>query len=119
MPRLPLELSFGLRTIQVPGIVDIAATVNVLPYSAGVALGAVWEEQLYAGSLAGNLRGIESRALRVSAKIPELAETTDVSLVFAWAETDNMSLLLGQTNFLMEFNVCFYRSNRYFDVWRV
>ena len=118
MPRLPLEITFGNRSIRVAGIVDSAASVNVLPYRVGLALGAVWEEQSYAGPLVGSLESTESRALPVLAKIPELTGTTDVSLLFAWASSDSVPVLLGQTNFLMEFNVCFYRSRNYFEVWR-
>lgn len=118
MPRLPLEITFGNRSINIAGIVDSAASVNVLPYSVGLALGAIWEEQAYAGPLVGNLESTDSRALSLSAKIPELTGTTDVSLVFAWANSDKVPVLLGQTNFLMQFNVCFYRSQNYFEVWR-
>jgi len=119
MPRLPLEISLGFRSVEVPGIVDTGAALNVLPFHVGLALGALWDKQERLGPLSGIQAGVEARVLRVSAKIPGLAETDDVTLVFAWAESDNMSVLLGQTNFLMEFNVCFYRSKNYFEVWRV
>ena len=118
MPRLPLEITFASRSLQVAGIVDSAASVNVLPYRVGLALGAVWEEQEYAGPLVGNLESTESRALSLGTKIPELIDATDVSLIFAWANSNRVPVLLGQTNFLMEFNVCFYRSKSYFEVWR-
>ncbi len=119
MPRLPLEITFGRRSLKVTGIVDSAASVNVLPYRVGLALGAVWEDQVPAGALAGSFKNAESRALPVLAKIPEQSDAVGIPLLFAWAESDNMSVLLGQTNFLMEFNVCFYRSKNYFEVWRV
>ncbi len=38
--------------------------------------------------------------------------------MFAWADSNDVPVLLGQTNFFMEFNVCFYRSQNYFEVWR-
>ena len=118
MPRLPLEITFGYRSIQVAGIVDTGSAVNVLPYRVGLALGALWDKQEKLGPLSGGQAGVESRALPILAKIPELTETTDVPLVFAWASSDSVPVLLGQTNFLMEFNVCFYRSQNYFEVWR-
>ena len=118
MPRLPLEITFGYRSIQVAGIVDTGSADNVLPYRVGLALGALWDKQEKLGPLSEGQAGVESRALPILAKIPELTETTDVPLVFAWASSDSVPVLLGQTNFLMEFNVCFYRSQNYFEVWR-
>ena len=38
--------------------------------------------------------------------------------MFAWVDSDSVPVLLGQIDFLMQFNVCFYRSQGYFDVWR-
>ena len=37
-------------------------------------------------------------------------------LAFAWARAENIPVILGQTNFFMEFDVCFYRSKMEFDV---
>ncbi len=37
-------------------------------------------------------------------------------LAFAWVNTPNMPLILGQTNFLMEFDVHFYRSRLEFEI---
>ena len=119
MPRLPLEIGFGARSIQVAGIVDSGASVNVLPYRVGLDLGAIWEEQADAGPLISGLGGVDSRALRVNARIPELTGARGIPLVFAWANTDSLPVLLGQTNFLIEFNVCFYRSQNVFEVWRI
>lgn len=63
--------------------------------------------------------GVHARALPVVAKIPELTGTLGVPLLFAWSNSDEVPVLLGQTNFLMEFNACFYLKQRYFEVWRV
>ncbi len=118
MPRLPLEIAFGDRSVRVAATVDSGASVNVLSYDVGLALGAVWEEQRYLGPLAGNLKNTESRALAVTCTIRGLDGSIDISLLFAWASSDSVPVLLGQTNFLMEFNVCFYRSQNFFEVWR-
>jgi len=118
MPRLPLELLSGNRTVQINGIIDTGAPINVLPHWAGMALGAVWEEQTILGNLAGALADVESRALAVTASQPSTAGASNVPLWFAWAESDSVPALFGQTNFLMEFNVCFYLSQNYFEVWR-
>ena len=37
-------------------------------------------------------------------------------LAFAWTRSDEVPLLLGQVNFFMEFDVCFYRSRYAFDL---
>ena len=41
-----------------------------------------------------------------------------VPLLFAWAQSDTVPILFGQTNFLSEFSVCFYGSENIFEVWR-
>ena len=33
-----------------------------------------------------------------------------VRLAFAWAQADAISVILGQVNFFLEFDVCFFRS---------
>jgi hypothetical protein len=64
-------------------------------------------------TLAGNLASIEARGLLVSAQIGDL---DPVRLVFAWSRSDNVPLLLGRMNFFLEFDVCFYRSQLFFEV---
>ncbi len=39
-----------------------------------------------------------------------------VRLAFAWVQTSNVPLILGHTNFFMEFNICFYRVDRAFEI---
>jgi hypothetical protein len=39
-----------------------------------------------------------------------------VKLAFAWTRTENVSLILGQMNFFMVFEVCFFRSRLEFEV---
>jgi hypothetical protein len=41
-PYMPLTLSYQGLSTRVNGLLDTGAMVNVLPYSIGVALGAVW-----------------------------------------------------------------------------
>jgi hypothetical protein len=35
-------------------------------------------------------------------------------LAFAWAQEESMSVLLGQVNFFLEFDVCFFRARAEF-----
>jgi hypothetical protein len=113
-PMLPLTL-VGAKSVTVSGLLDTGATVNVLPYTVGEQLGAVWEQQTTPLTLSGNLAACEARALVVSAVIGGFPA---VRLVFAWARTDAVSVLLGQVNFFLEFDVCFFRSRSLFEVRR-
>ena len=118
MPRLPLQISYGGQTVRVAVIVDSGASVSVLPYGVGLALGAMWDELEDSGPLVGNLSSSTSRALMVSAKILGLTGETGIPLLFAWANSDTMPVLLGQINFFTEFNACFYKTQNYFELWR-
>lgn len=113
LPQLPLTLNYRGQFAEVIGLLDTGATVNVLPYSIGLNLGAIWEQQTTLLNLDGNLSQIETRALVVSATLKPF---NPVRLVFAWAHTDNVRLILGQVNFFTEFDVCFYRSQQFFEV---
>lgn len=44
-PYLPIALTYQNRSLQVSGLLDTGASVNVLPYEIGLQLGAIWEEQ--------------------------------------------------------------------------
>jgi hypothetical protein len=94
-------------------LLDTGISVNVLPYSIGVQLGAIWEEQATSVTLAGNLASVEARGLLIPARIGDFAP---VRLVFAWSRSDDIPLLLGRMNFFLEFDVCFYRSKLIFEV---
>jgi len=113
LPLLPIVLRLGERSTAASGLLDTGATVNVLPYSVGVDLGAVWEQQTIPVQLTGNLGQYEARALLLSAEVGRFAP---VRLVFAWTQADVVPLLLGQVNFFMEFDVCFYRSQQAFEI---
>jgi hypothetical protein len=113
LPQLPLSLSYRESAIEVIALLDTGASVNVLPYSLGVQLGAVWDEQTTFVTLAGNLATIEARGLLISAQISNFSP---VRLVFAWSLSDDVPLLLGRMNFFLEFDVCFYRSQLMFEI---
>ncbi len=114
LPILPLSIRHGRApALHVQGLLDTGATVNVLPYTMGLQLGAVWSEGAVAVKLTGNLARFEAQALLLTAQV---AEFPPVRLAFAWTRADEVPLLLGQVNFLMEFDVCFYRSRHAFDI---
>lgn len=113
LPFLPITLSYQEHTIAVSGLLDTGATVNVLPYSSGQALGVNWHDQPATMKLSGNLAQFPARPLIVSATVGQF---TAVRLAFAWTQTDNVPLILGQVNFFMEFDVCFYRSQQAIEI---
>lgn len=117
-PRLSLVLRREQHQVEVSGLVDSGAAVNLLPYPVGRALGAVWEEQPQLAPLVGSLGRMEARGLTVFVSHPQLTPMEPVRQVFAWTEAQDAPALFGQVNFFMEFEVCFYRAQRYFEVNR-
>ncbi len=112
-PYLPLTVSYQDLSTNALGLLDSGAMVNVLPYSVGVDLGAIWENQTTELQLTGNLAQFQARALLLSATIGRFAP---VRLVFAWTQAVEVPLLLGQVNFFMAFDACFFRSQLAFEV---
>jgi hypothetical protein len=113
MPQLPLTLTYQGRSVTPAGLLDTGATVNVLPHRMGLELGAVWDPQGPSLRLSGNLAQFEARAFVISAVVSRFAP---VRLVFAWTQADNIPVILGQVNFFMEFDVCFYRAQQAFEI---
>ena len=113
LPRLPFALIYQSRRIEVVGLVDSGATVSVLPYELGLQLGAIWDARKAIIQLAGNLGGQPAMPFFATA---EIEGCHPVQLAFAWAGKENMPLILGQTNFFMQFDVCFYRSKQEFEI---
>ncbi|HSM82689.1 MAG TPA: aspartyl protease family protein [Nodosilinea sp.] len=106
-PYLPLTLIGHEGSVVASALLDTGASVNVLPYRLGVELGYQWDRQTTALSLTGNLAQHEARVVLAQAVVGAFAA---VQLVFAWTQAVDVPLILGQVNFFMEFDVCFYRS---------
>lgn len=96
LPLIPITLMYGNVSITGSGLIDTGATVNVLPYSVGVELGANWQDQSVPLRLTGNLARFEARVLIVNAQVSDFLS---VRLAFAWTQTDDVPLLLGQVQF--------------------
>ena len=95
MPYVPITLGLNGRSLNTEGLIDTGASVNVLPYELGLQLGFIWENENLSVILAGNLAH---------------------NLAFAWTQAPTTPLILGQANFLFEFDVCFSRSQSEFAV---
>ena len=113
LPYAPITLQFGGREIRVSALVDSGSTLNVLPYDVGLQLGAVWEQQTVAVRLGGNLADSEARAILLIGMIRGFAP---VRLAFAWTRNKRVPVILGQTNFFMEFDIRFCRSELLFEI---
>lgn len=113
LPYLPLILTYRNQSINVSGLLDTGSSVNVLPYEMGLRLGAVWERQRLSAPLGGNLARFEARALVLTANVERFSP---VDLAFAWTQDRNAPLILGQMNFFLAFDVCFYRAELAFEI---
>jgi hypothetical protein len=111
-PMLPLTL-IGRQSVTTSGLVDSGAAVNVLPYTLGLQLGFDWDQQTQAVELSGNLASVEARVVVLSATVGNFPS---VRLAFAWARTDEVPVILGQVNFFLEFDICFFRSRSLFEM---
>ena len=113
-PLLPITLTHQTHSVDSDGLLDTGSSVNVLPYHTGLALGALWdEEKKISFKLGGNLAEYEARPLFIMGTIGQFAP---VLLAFAWTQADHVPLILGRMNFFIEFDVCFYRSQQFFEV---
>jgi hypothetical protein len=111
-PMMPLTLK-AAQTVAVSALLDTGAAVNVLPFSIGTQLGFLWDRQTTSVQLSGNLASIDARVVLVAATV---AQFPPVRLAFAWAKQDSIPVILGQVNFFMEFDVCFFRSRSLLEV---
>ena len=113
-PILPILLRNNSRQIETTGLLDTGADVNALPYDIGLELGATWEHQRELFHLSGNLAKHEARGIVLSAQIPGYAL---VRLAFAWTTSVDIPVILGQVNFFMSYDVCFYRARNLIEVF--
>lgn len=116
LPTIPITLSHATFSVFTNALLDSGSTVNLLPYEIGLQLGAIWEEQTVRLPLAGNLATVEARGLFMHVQIGNLEP---IRLAFAWAQASQVPLILGQTNFFREFDVCFQRSRNTIEITRI
>ncbi|MEG4446232.1 aspartyl protease family protein [Microcoleus sp. AT9_B5] len=116
LPTIPITMSHAGFSVSANALLDTGSAVNLLPYDIGLQLGAIWEEQTVRLPLAGNLASVEARGVFVDVQIGNLEP---VRLAFAWAQASQIPLILGQTNFFREFDVCFQRSRCTIEIIRL
>ncbi len=113
LPYLPIRLSTPSAALNLSGLLDTGSTVNVLPYAVGLELGLLWNQQMAPISLAGNLALWPAFGVIVTAQVATLPP---VEMAFAWTQAQDVPLILGQINFFMEFDVCFFCSQSMFEL---
>ena len=113
MPVLPIRLFEGPFSVDTEGIVDSGAMVSVLPYDVGLQLGLDWNKEPLQIQLAGNLATHPAKAIVLRGVV---ANYPSVRLSFGWSNHPTARLILGQTNFFMEFDVCIFRSQNTFQI---
>jgi len=99
--------------MTVNGLLDTGATVNVLPFEIGQALGISWNEPHRQVALTGNLARFAAQVIPL---VVQIAKFAPMPLIFAWTEAENVPLILGQVNFFGEFDVCFFASSLFFEI---
>jgi len=104
---LPVTLKREEMSLRIEALADSGADVNVLPSSIGLELGLTWNPNKATLRLAGVSVGAAAMPVLLEATIGNLSPVT---LAFARCESDAVPLVLGQTHFFMEFDVCFFRS---------
>lgn len=112
---LPIGLRLGPCSGNFTALLDTGASVNVLPFDAGLQLGANWEQQPTTVQLSGNLARAAAKVILLEATVAHFAP---VRLVFAWTQLNSVPAILGQMNFFLEFDVCFFGSQSRFEVKR-
>jgi hypothetical protein len=113
MPLLPVRLTRGVTALTDLALVDSGSTVNVLPHDLGLRLGLDWAAHRITIQLGGNLASHPAKAVVLDVVI---AGFPSVQLAFGWSSHPDARLILGQTNFFAEFDVCFFRSRGEFHV---
>jgi hypothetical protein len=97
----------------VTGLVDSGAAVSVLPWAVGLHFGVDWDQLPVPLRLAGNLALTAAKLVMVRGTVGPFPP---VLLSFAWTKSDAVPVILGQINFFVEFDVCFFRSAAEFEV---
>lgn len=110
---VPLTLRHESRSMLVSGLLDSGSTVNVLPYPIGLQLGFVWDQQSTPVHLTGSLAKLPARGVIVSGEVESFST---VELAFAWTQSEDVPVILGQVNLFMEFEVCFFGADSTFEI---
>jgi hypothetical protein len=113
LPYLPIRLRHRQKVVDEMALLDTGATINLLPLGLGVQLGFDWNAVNTLVPLSGNLAKWPAKAIKV---LGTIGPYPPVSLTFAWSQSNDVPLILGNFNFMFEFDACFFRSRGEFEV---
>jgi hypothetical protein len=113
LPFLRMNIS-AVQKISVIALVDSGASINLLPYSVGQALGFDWDSTEKGPPISGTIHS-ESRIVKARVTIGSLDE---VELSFCWIKRDDVRLLLGHYDFFAHFTVCFLTRENKFSLFQ-
>lgn len=113
VPLLPATLSLGKVVFDVHGLVDSGATFNVLPFDVGNRFGIPWNSLTRDLQLGGVAGLVPAKAIDVEFVVSPFPP---IQLLFAWAQTNAFPIILGQADFFLRFDVCFFRKQGNFQI---
>jgi hypothetical protein len=113
VPLLPVRLTHGAVSTDVVGLVDTGSSFNVLPYDVGAQFGIAWNSLPQSLTIGGAHGPTPAKILTLDAVIGSFAP---VSLMFAWASSNDYPVLLGQANFFFNFDVYLFRRQSLFQI---
>ncbi len=112
-PFLPVTIRFQQNELKSMALVDSGSDVNVLPYQLGLDLGANWDRQQESTDLEGVGGGVQAKFIGADVHVESWPS---IRLVFAWANDNDIPVILGQWNFFEHVDVCFFRSQERFEL---
>jgi hypothetical protein len=112
-PMLTVHLANATSGMTAEALVDSGSDTNVLPWDVGVHLGCDWSRAIPLPPISGALASTPTRGVLLTVTVGTFPP---VSMAFAWVQSNAVHLLLGQTNFFLEYDVCYSASRGEFTV---
>jgi hypothetical protein len=112
-PVLPIQLHHHERIVRAEALVDSGASISILPYEVGQALGLNWETSAQGVEIKGRVRAENSRKILVGL---EVAPFESFLNLFLWVKDSEIPLVLGQINFFAHFDIRFSASKQIFSL---
>jgi hypothetical protein len=113
MPSLSIKLSGHSAHSHIDALVDSGSMINALPFSIGIKFGVDWDSLPELPRIGGALSATSSKPLLLDVTINPFKPVT---MAFAWLDVDIPHVILGGSGFFNQFDVCFHRSQLYFEV---
>ena len=112
-PFLPISIGLEGSVADSLALLDTGSDLNVIPFSLGIRLGADWAQHQPEHKLNGLTESLEAKNLILDVTV---SDWPTIRMPFAWAETNAIPVILGQSPFFLHFNVCFMRAQREFEL---